>query len=237
MLPRIFVDPVRILEHTAYIADRGKVHRLRNVLRLEKGDELVVLDNTGSEYLCRIQEPAQERIKMEIVEERDKKEESNINLHLYSALIKKNRFETILEKCTEIGVSSFQPIITKRTETKLPQIPDRWEKITREAAEQSERTTLPELGKIITFGKALDSIKQGEKFILQPEKERTLNFSSAGEDKDELHLFLGPEGGFTESELKEADQRGFKEISLGTRPLRAETAAVVISSLFVYTSY
>lgn len=235
MLPRIFIEPVRILEHTAYIADREKVHRVRNVLRLQEGDRLIVLDNTGTEYLCRIQEPAQKRIKMEIEEERDRKQEGDIDLHLYPALIKKNRFETILEKCTEIGVTSFSPMITERTETRITEVPERWRKIVREAAEQSERVSLPEIEKIVTFGKALDRVKEGEGFILQPGEVNTPDFDSLKKEKNKLHVFIGPEGGFTDSELEEAGRKKFNLVSLGGRPLRTETAAIAISSLFVYT--
>jgi 16S rRNA (uracil1498-N3)-methyltransferase len=237
MIPRIFVDKIRILEQTAYVAEREKVHRIRDVLRLKKGDRIVLLDNSGKEYTCTIEEPAQKRVKLKI-EKTKEKEETQGGLHLYPALIKKNRFESILEKCTEIGVKSFTPLLSERTETEFSSIPSRWEKIAREAAEQSERFFLPEINRILPYKKALTDLSEKASVLVFSRKAKHSNLSEIKDnlkEGSEIHLFLGPEGGFTGEEVDFGQGKGAKLVSFGSRPLRAETAAIVASGILTYS--
>lgn len=236
MTSRIFVDKIRILEKTAYVAEREKVHRIRDVLRLKKGDEVVLLDNSGKKYTCTIEEPAQKRVKLRI-KKTEEKEEPERGLHLYPALIKKNRFESILEKCTEIGIQSFTPLLSERTETELTTVPSRWKKITREAAEQSQRFFLPEINKILPYKKALSNLSEKDSVLIFSRKAPKGNLREIKEKLEEegdIHLFLGPEGGFTERELDFARNKGAKLVSFGPRPLRAETAAIVAGGILVF---
>lgn len=237
MTPRIFVDQIRILEQTAYVADREKVHRIREVLRLKEGDKLILLDNSGKEYLCKIEEPAQKRVKLKIEETREK-EVPEGGLHLYPALIKKNRFESILEKCTEIGVQSFTPLLCERTETELTTIPSRWKKIIREAAEQSQKVFLPEINKIVAYKKALADLSKKDSVLIFSRKAKQGNLSEVKEklkEDTDIHLFLGPEGGFTEREVDFARDKEAGLVSFGSRPLRAETAAIVASGFLAFS--
>lgn len=233
-----FVDSKNVLEGKIVVGKREFIHRIRNVLRLEEGAEVVICDNTGQKYTCELEKPGASEIKF-VIKERSKPESgTKREIHLYPALIKRSRYETILEKCTEIGVASFTPIITERTETRLTRIPDRWPKIVRQAAEQSHRLRLPDIKKITPFRQALEEVSQEDKLILlHSVKENKLAVGrkevSVGAP---LHIFCGPEGGFTKQEREKAQHYGAQILSLGKRPLRAETASIAASTIFAFDS-
>lgn len=231
-----FVKPENVLERKIIVSKEEFVHRIRNVLRLKKGAEVVICDNTGQKYTCKLEKPGTSEIKFVIKKRCKPEKESKVDIHLYPALIKKSRYETILEKCTEVGVASFTPIITERTEIRLTRIPDRWHRIVRQAAEQSCRIRLPEINGITHFSEALEEISRGEDTVLlHLGGER--NLSTIQEKvcgSDVLHIFCGPEGGFTKKEKDKARNNGAQMLCLGKRPLRAETASIVASAVFAF---
>ena len=158
---------------------------------------------------------------------------------LYLGLLNKpDKFEWVLQKCTELGASRFVPITSERTIAGSPEQGrrERWERIIAEAAEQSGRTVLPSLENTMTLKRAikqearrLDEAEGLGHVSLMPAPGADLSLSDALWELDEegtVSLFIGPEGGFSNDELYEADQHGVQLVSLGPRILRAETAAV-----------
>ena len=156
--------------------------------------------------------------------------EPGTELALYQCALKRDRFEWVLQKGTELGVSRFVPVISSRTEVRpaarlLPKY-ERWRAIIREAAEQSRRGRLPVLANPLLWDEALD---QGSGLRLLFWEEAEVNSRGLGRvvrDVDNVALLVGPEGGISKQEAASATSRGWLPMSLGPRILRAETAAL-----------
>jgi 16S rRNA (uracil1498-N3)-methyltransferase len=210
------------------LSDEKLVHQLRNVFRFKSGDSLVLFDNSGSEYVSEIKNITSDEVSVTIIDVWDTCFSPKKKVNLCVSIIKKDNFEWILEKCTEVGVTSFTPVISERTEKKNIDI-IRANKILQEASEQSGRCTLPILNEIISLenvlkrdGKNLIAFDgEGEMFI---EK-----FFSTGD----VSVLIGPEGGWSDKEISLMKTYEVKIVSLGKQTLRAETAAVAISSLLL----
>ena len=154
------------------------------------------------------------------------------------SLTQREKFEWMLQKCTEIGASAFQPVITSRSlvpnskeaETKY----ERWRMIIREAAEQSGRGRLPDLLPAATLTEAAENTARSYGLCLIPwegEKKTSLKDALVGNAPDSVAVLIGPEGGFSEEEVQQAINAGFKPVTLGKRVLRMETAAMVTAAL------
>ncbi len=150
--------------------------------------------------------------------------------------------EWAIEKCTELGVSRIVPIIARRTDSHLaaasPKRVERWQRIARQAAEQSRRDTPPEIAAPVKFAEAL-SFPAALRIVLAESEEQTLlrdvlQPKNAG---DGIVMAVGPEGGWTESELQSFRKSGWISASLGNTVLRAETAAIAATALVVSALY
>jgi 16S rRNA (uracil1498-N3)-methyltransferase len=210
---------------------------MSRVLRLQAGDDVLVLDGTGAEYRVRLLDDGAGTLTGEIVSRGRSRSEPGLHLTLYAALLKGSKFEVVLQKCTEIGVSHFIPVLSERT---VPSAPthdrlERYRTIVREAAEQSGRGRLPELSNAIPLTEAIaSSTARGATVVLwEGEGERGLNDLSAPSPGARLSLFVGPEGGFSDAEAEQATALGAAIISIGPRILRAETASIVGSALLL----
>lgn len=213
------------------IADPVVIHQMKNVLRLQIGDPVIFLNGTDSEYHSKVKVISKKEsiFSVEEIKKVDTKVEQKINL--VPALLKKDKFEWVLQKCTELGVKSFSPIISERTEkTKLNL--DRGNIIIKEAAEQSERATLPTLNEPVFLEEFL---KKETKNSIQ--NIYVLDFCETKIDVshiktlNEVTVLIGPEGGWGEGDKKLFEQYEIKIVSLGDRVLRAETASVGVASL------
>ncbi len=146
---RFFVAPTAIQGEQVDIDDPGLAHQMAHVLRLQVGDRVTLLDNNGWEYTVALTSLSRQRVVGHIEEQCQARGEPRLDIRLYVALLKGERFEWLLQKGTELGVSSFVPLVCERSVvdeaavrgTKL----ERWERIIREAAEQSRRGRLPQL--------------------------------------------------------------------------------------------
>jgi 16S rRNA (uracil1498-N3)-methyltransferase len=171
-----------------------------------------------------------------VVERRPARGEPRVRLSLYQALLKANRIEFVLQKATELGAAEFIPLITERTVVSdvgaIRKKRRRWERIIREAAEQSGRGRLPDLRDPISFAGACAHAQQRGGLFAMPWEEARLSggvdFKTLfrGADVSTVHLFIGPEGGFTQAEATLAREHGIPWVTLGSRVLRAETAAL-----------
>ncbi|MFA5651977.1 MAG: RsmE family RNA methyltransferase [Candidatus Paceibacterota bacterium] len=209
------------------IEDKELLHQWLKVFRLGASDRVIVFNGGDSEYEGYFKILSKNEAVLTIDKERKVKKPTNIELHIFQSIIKKDNFELIVEKGTEIGVSAFHPIITARSEKKDLNI-ERLNKIAKEAAEQSGKTRPPEIFSPESLEKVISDF-DGKLFVLDFDAP---NFS---EEKfgDKIGILIGPEGGWTENERDLFDDKEIKNISLGPQILRAETAAIVVSALIL----
>jgi 16S rRNA (uracil1498-N3)-methyltransferase len=158
-------------------------------------------------------------------------------LTLYQGLLKGSKLELVLQKCTEVGVSRFVPVVTARAVPEAPSVSrqERFETIVREAAEQSRRGRIPHIGGVIRLQDALIGATAAGPTVFLWEEEAGLRLEDLpwSDDVNTLSLFVGPEGGFTADEADAARTAGAYSVTLGPRILRAETAAIVGSALLL----
>ncbi|MEB2287242.1 MAG: 16S rRNA (uracil(1498)-N(3))-methyltransferase [Anaerolineae bacterium] len=218
-------------------------HQLRHVLRLRPGARIVVLDDRGAEYEVALVSVENKQARGDILARRPASGEPSAQVTLAQAVLKKDNFEWVLQKGTEIGVARFVPLITARTvaaggDGVSAAKQERWARIVREAAEQSRRGALPVVAAPLTFGEALDDLTAGLTLIAW-EEERAASLRDAvaplrAADAPQVTVFVGPEGGFTAEEVAQAQARGAVPVTLGARILRAETAATAAALLVFY---
>jgi 16S rRNA (uracil1498-N3)-methyltransferase len=225
-LQRFFVDNELKEENEVIITDVDFVHQIFHVFRKKVGDEIVLLDNSGFEYLAEITSLNKKEVNVRVI---NKKQVENIlknEVILFAALIKKDKFEWVLEKCTELGVSKFVPIISERSEKKGLNI-ERARKIIKEASEQSERGFMPEICEPIDLEEALKGLNC-EAVVLH------LNGGLFNTEKlksiEKVGLFIGPEGGWGEKDIAIFEKNNVPLVTLGAQVLRAETASMAVSS-------
>ncbi len=237
---RFFVPPASF-QSGQVIFPVETAHQIQRVLRLRPGQPLVVLDNSGNEYLVELENAGQRTTTGKILEKKASLGEPACRLALFLCLAQREKFEWMLQKCTETGAASFTPVISSRSLVQdladTNKKASRWEKILQEAAEQSGRGRIPELKPAIPLPQA---IQQGQgKCIILWEQERAtsirlaLSGSQAG-STSQISVLVGPEGGFSVEEVTLAVQTGWQPVSLGRRILRMETAAVVATALILY---
>ncbi|MDO8496678.1 MAG: RsmE family RNA methyltransferase [bacterium] len=216
------------------IKDPELLNQFRNVLKLKIGERVTLCDGKINEGVAEIKEYGKDYIEVEIKEVNTNKNEPEIQVILYCAILKRENFELVVQKATEIGIKEIVPIITERT-VKLDIRKDRLEKIIREAAEQSGRGIVPVLREPIDFDRAVSEMDKNSVKIFFDQSgqidrhHKTVNQPSVSK----VGIFIGPEGGWTSKEIETARTAGFEILSLGKTTLRAETAAIIGSYLAI----
>ncbi|MFA5367473.1 MAG: RsmE family RNA methyltransferase [Dehalococcoidia bacterium] len=209
------------------------VHQIRDVLRLRKGARVVIFNDEGLEYTVVLESVKKDRI-AGTIESTRKHFEPAIKITLYQALLKSDRFEFVLQKCTEIGVTEFVPIMCERCVAGKPGANkiQRWEKVIKEATEQSGRSTPPALNPAVPFEDAILSARGLS--IIASTGSASLSLREIIRPTSNINIFIGPEGGFTDGELESALRHGAKEVALGPNTLRSETAGLVAATVVLY---
>lgn len=236
---RFFVLPTQIGQQTVRF-DAEQAHQMRRVLRLRPGDRVLALDGRGGQYEVVLDEVSHARVVGRVAARDEAAGEPSVHLTLCQSLLRRDKFEWVLQKGTEIGVAAFAPVITRRSLVRgddvTPEKMLRWERIIREAAEQSGRGQLPRLLPPAPFPEAIAAAAQARALIAwEGEARRTIGqaLAPAG-DAPAVALFIGPEGGFEAEEIDAAAAQGIIPVTLGRRILRTETAAVVGAALVLY---
>lgn len=206
------------------VADKEFYNQIKNVLRLKIGDKIVLCDGKMDEADGIILSIEKNSIVLKISGLRVNTNEPKINVLVYCSVLKRENFELVAQKVTEIGARAIIPLITKHT-VKQNINPERIKAIIREAAEQSGRGIIPELMPAISFENAVNSVSEGcEKILFDISGESLESISNKTKG---VAIFIGPEGGWNDSEVKLAKDNGFVVVSLGKLVLRGETAAIV----------
>lgn len=238
---RFFVDISDISAGRVIISD-SRVHQIRDVLRMKTGNQIIVLDNKGFEYQTRLLSISTKEIVGEIISKNRCESEPRIQITLYQSLLAREKFEFVLQKCTEIGVTQFIPVITERSivrkaEKITKQKLARFESIIEEAAEQSSRGKIPLLRNPTDLSEALLAADDYDICLVGSTKNcDSLKKILRGHNSqaERIALFIGPEGGFSDRELELLGSREIKSFSLGKRILRTETAAVAATAIILY---
>lgn len=223
----------------ATIVSDDLVHQMFNVLRFEVGEEVVVFDGSGYEWVVELTVVAKREIVGKILKKVKNDAEPKGMVCLYQSLLKNmDRFEWVLQKGTEVGVSEFVPLVSARCERPVVGKVERMERILKEAAEQSGRGIVPVLREPVKFRDVVGGgvgCASGEVCVIaDPSAEKGLKelVSDADFGKfEKINLFVGPEGGFTSEEVSAALKAGFVGVNLGKRILRSETAGIVMAAV------
>lgn len=233
-----FFLPLDAYQGQAVLFPSETAHQIQRVLRLHAGDSVICLDNQGWEYRVELN-PGESSGR--ILGKSPAGGEPAVRLHLLLCLSQREKFEWMLQKCTEVGAAEFTPVLSSRSlvqdahslENKYP----RWEKILQEAAEQSGRGVVPRLNRAADYEAALLAAPAAGNLCLlawEGETSQRLTGALQGQARNAaVAVLIGPEGGLSEAEVELAAGAGWKPVSLGRRILRMETAAVVAAALTV----
>lgn len=234
-IPQEWIEPDRVRLEEEF------GHQICHVLRLQPQDRVVVLDNTGMEYVVRLTRVDKKRAIGQIEERRANQAEPSAQITLFQSMLKREKFEWVLQKCTEVGVARFVPVITTRSLAQKTEIKPgkvvRWKRILREAAEQCARGKVPELEEPIHLAESLErpldvrlmAALDGDLHSIHESLSRTGHEASTN-----IGVWIGPEGGFDPGEVALASKAGLSCVRLGRRTLRTETAAVVACTLILH---
>ena len=213
---------------TLRVTDSELLSQWKNVLRLESGDMVILTDGRGMEAEATLDSIDKKAASLSISSRTKMHPEPKRAITLYASLLRRENFELIVQKATEIGAARVVPLITART-VKTGYNAARLEKILTEACEQSGRTHRPELSEPMAFESAIAECEPKETILFHVSQ----TISKADFTGAKISLFIGPEGGFTNEEVLLAKNRGIPVRTLGTLTLRAETAA--IAATFIAT--
>ena len=210
--------------------DANQSHHIRDVLRMKNGDKVRLVDRENGVYLSELVFDSS-NVRAVVTEKSQAVEDGNIIC--VAALIKKDKWELMIQKASELGASVIVPLVTKRTIIRLDDKEinkklERWNKIALEACQQSNRASICRVEKPITLAEIEKYRQEVSLVAYENEQKRNLRETLTG---DEITFVVGPEGGFTEDEAAFLNEKGFISVSLGRRILRAETAVMFVLSV------
>ncbi len=232
-----FVEEEQVNGENAYISG-SDVNHIVNVLRMKIGEELLISVKGDWDYLCKIEEIENDRVNLKVLESMEQRE-LPIKLTLLQGIPKFDKLEMIIQKAIELGVSEIIPVKTNRVvvridEKKTQAKVNRWNAIAESAAKQSKRSIIPKVLKPQTIDNALEIVKDYGVKLLPYENadgiKKTKDILNSLDSKNNIAVFIGPEGGFEEAEVKKSTDSGFEVITLGKRILRTETAGLALLS-------
>ena len=232
-----FVSEEQINGENAYI-EGSDVNHIANVLRMKPGEELLISVKGDWDYFCKIVDIETDRVNLKVLESMEQRE-LPVNITLLQGIPKSDKLEMIIQKAVELGVSEIIPVKTKRVvvkidEKKVDTKVNRWNAIAESAAKQSKRSIIPKVYEPMSIDNALEIVKDfGVKLIPYENADgidMTRKILDNMDKTKNIAVFIGPEGGFEESEVERIKNSGFEVITLGKRILRTETAGLALLS-------
>lgn len=239
-LQRFFV-PSAAIENGAVRFSREQAHQMAAVMRLGAGAQVIALDNSGWQYRVQLTRVGGGEAVGAVTARSLVNTEPRTKITLYVGLIRGPKLELVLQKCTELGVVAFVPVVSQRclvgqADELSPSKVERWQRILVEAAEQSGRGKLPILHPAVPFDQACQSVRGLSLLLWEGEAEASLRAALRSPTRGafSLNLFVGPEGGFAPGEAEGARAAGITPVTLGRRVLRAETASIAAVSAILF---
>lgn len=242
---QFFVEPHQINTTDNRVTILGAdVNHIKNVLRMRVGEEIAVSNGQdGREYRCGILEFAEDAVVCELRFVKEDNVELPAKVYLFQGLPKADKMELIVQKAVELGVYEIIPVSTKRCVVKLDDKKAaskiaRWQGIAEAAAKQSKRAIVPKVSPVMTFAQAVKRAAEMDVKLIPYElaegMEKTRTLLGDLQPGQDIAVFIGPEGGFEESEISVALDAGIEPITLGKRILRTETAGMTVLSWVIY---
>ena len=240
---QFFVEPSQIQDKKVIITG-SDVNHIKNVLRLKTGEEIAVRNGVdGKEYRCGIEEFAQDQVICSLRFVKEEGVELPSKIYLFQGIPKADKMELIVQKAVELGVYEVIPVAAKRCVVKLDEKKarakvNRWQGIAEAAAKQSKRGVIPVVQEPMTMKEAAAYAREMDvkliPYELAEDMAHTKKIMEAISPGESVAVFIGPEGGFEESEVAEAVAAGIVPITLGKRILRTETAGLTVLSWLMY---
>ena len=240
-LRRFFIVGEINLRDTISLKDEERNHIVK-VLRLKVGDEISIFNGNGKEYKALIKSIQPREVFCEIVEEIKRDTEAKLKIFLAFSIPKSDKIDFIIQKCTELGVHSLIPFqseytVVDYTGKDVDKKLKRLRMIAINACKQSLRNLIPEIIYMNNFQSCVEYLKNKKLKIILYESEKEAKIKDVLNEfhnPNDVAIIVGTEGGFTETEIEYATESGFKSVTLGKRILRAETAAITVSSIIMY---
>lgn len=237
-IPRFYIAAALVNGQSLSLPDET-AHYAANVLRMAQDDSIVLFNGDGHEYAATITSISRKQTTVHITGQRTTHSESPLHTVLAVAVSKGERMDWIIQKCTELGVTEIQPVISERTEVRLSN--DRsdkklehWRKVAISACEQSQRTCIPHIYTPVSLGTWLSETESkaasSVRLILHTAITEPIALKEIS-TPTRVVLLSGPEGGFSAEEFAAVSRSGFQPVSLGSRVLRTETAPVAMLTL------
>ena len=230
-MPRFRINQDQIAGNKVVISGDDYKHIVK-VLRFNLNDKITLFDDKGNEYGCIIKEILKKELTAEIVNQYKTERESNLHITLFQGITKGDKMDFVVQKATELGVNSIYPVVSERSEVRNTNKISRWQKIADESIKQCGRTKSPAVNIEIRFKEIFDLPKSDLDLIFY-ENEKSIKMKNLKDNKNinSVSILIGPEGGFSEGEVKMAKSNDFKSIGLGPRILRSETAGIAAITL------
>ncbi len=243
-MPRFFVSNPIVSKQEIVVSGREARH-MQRVLRLKLGDKVDIFDGTGKEYRSEILRQDNQTLRLRILETTTPNRESPLTIIMGQSLVKGNKMDFIIQKATELGVSEVFPFVSSRSITyldkgRIEHRVNRWRRIAVQSSKQCGRLIPLRIEAVAKFEDVLERASLATKRIILWEK-GTRNLTSLFRERNgtaspsqSVYFLVGPEGGFSEEEIKRAEGAHFVPVGLGSRILRVETAGLSFVSILQY---
>jgi 16S rRNA (uracil1498-N3)-methyltransferase len=230
-MPRFKVKEQQIIGRKVIISGTDYKHIVK-VLRIKPDNKIILFDSNGTEYDCIVKDIFNKELVAEIINKYEINRESHLNISLFQGITKGDKMDLIVQKATELGVNSIYPVATERSEVRNTNKISRWQRIADESIKQCGRTNSPSVNAEIKFNELFD-IQKSDLNLIFYENEKSLKIKNLKNNKNinSVSILIGPEGGFSENEVKIAELNNFISIGVGPRILRSETASIAAITL------
>jgi len=240
---RFYAGSLDLNQSTVEITDKDEIRHISTVLRMKKGDSVLIFNDRRQEGKGTILSVRPEKISLRMEDIHEIDDTGTADVLLACAIPKKTKFEWIIEKCTELGVKAIIPLLTARTEVKLKgeraaKKHQRYQTVAKNAAKQSGRTSLPEIYPLTGFSDAVSAAKEKGYTILIPhlhDRRNPLKDVVESLKTKKAAIFIGPEGDFTPAEVERALAAKAIPVSLGKNVLKVETAAITCAAFTIFS--
>lgn len=238
-----FVDSSAIGEGKVRVTGADLNH-MKNVLRMKPGEAVLISDGTGKDYNCQVETYTEGEGILEILSENEDSRELPSRIWLFQGMPKSDKMEVIIQKAVELGAAGVIPVATRNAVVKLDAKKAeskvrRWQAIAESAAKQSKRSYIPQVGAVMSLKEAFSYIEEQKfdlcmiPYELEKGMDGTKQVLSRLASGQQIAVFIGPEGGFDEEEIRLALEKNVIPVSLGKRILRTETAGPAILALLM----